>query len=72
MNSQHAVVTGSSSGIGFAIAQALLDAGWRVTGLDIAPATITHVAFTPVALNLADGPAVTAISSILRARRGLG
>lgn len=60
MSNQHVVVTGSSSGIGLAIANALLDAGWRVTGLDIAPATINHSAFNPVVLNLAEGPAVTA------------
>ncbi|WP_046239099.1 SDR family NAD(P)-dependent oxidoreductase, partial [Delftia tsuruhatensis] len=39
---RHAVVTGSSSGIGRAIAQSLLDAGWRVTGLDLAPASLAH------------------------------
>ena len=65
MSSQHAVVTGSSSGIGFAIASALLGEGWRVTGLDVAPPTINHAAFTPVALNLADGPAVTVAAQTL-------
>lgn len=65
MSNRHAVVTGSSSGIGFAIASALLGEGWRVTGLDVAPATINHAAFTPVALNLADGPAVTAAAQML-------
>lgn len=65
MSNRHAVVTGSSSGIGFAIAGALLGEGWRVTGLDVAPATINHAAFTPVALNLADGPAVTAAAQML-------
>ena len=39
---RHAVVTGSSSGIGQCIAQALLDAGWRVTGLDVAPPAIAQ------------------------------
>lgn len=65
MSSQHAVVTGSSSGIGLAIAIALLDQGWRVTGFDLAPATINHAAFAPVALNLADGPAVTVAAQTL-------
>lgn len=65
MSSQHAVVTGSSSGIGLAIASALLDQGWRVTGFDLAPATINHAAFAPVALNLADGPAVTVAAQTL-------
>lgn len=51
----HAVVTGSSSGIGRAIAESLLAAGWRVSGLDLAQPSIDHAAFTPVPVNLADG-----------------
>lgn len=48
----HAVVTGSSSGIGCAIAAHLLSVGWRVTGLDAAPASIEHAAFAPVLIDL--------------------
>jgi 3-oxoacyl-[acyl-carrier protein] reductase len=59
LSDRHAVVTGSSSGIGLAVAGALLGAGWRVTGLDIAAATFEHAAFTPVRLNLADGTVAT-------------
>ena len=58
-------MTGSSSGIGLAIATALLDEGWRVTGLDIAASAISHEDFASVAVNLADGAAVTASSHAL-------
>lgn len=50
-----AVVTGSSSGIGLAISQALLGAGWAVTGLDISSPAITDEHFSPVQLDLASG-----------------
>lgn len=53
--SLHAVVTGASSGIGRSIAQSLVDAGWLVTGLDVAPPSIARAGFTHVAVNLADG-----------------
>ena len=49
-----AVVTGSSRGIGRAIAGHLLSAGWRVIGLDLAPAGLAHPAFEPVEVDLSD------------------
>ena len=50
----HALVTGTSSGIGRAIAQRLLDSDWRVTGFDLAAPAITHAAFRAVTLDITD------------------
>jgi len=61
----HAVVSGSSSGIGRAIAMALLDAGWQVSGLDAAPASIVHAAFTGHAIDLRDGAAIARLCATL-------
>ena len=54
----HALVTGTSAGIGQAIAQRLLDAGWRVTGWDRAPASIDHPRFSAQAVDLGDTAAL--------------
>ena len=61
----HAVVTGSSSGIGKAIAQALLDAGWTVTGLDLSVPAIAHGRFRAVQVDLANAVTLDAAAADL-------
>src|ERR1043166_6823723 len=50
----HALVTGTSSGIGQAIARRLLDGGWRVTGFDRAQPVLDDAAFKAVTLDITD------------------
>jgi NAD(P)-dependent dehydrogenase (short-subunit alcohol dehydrogenase family) len=60
-----AVVTGSSSGIGRAIAGHLLGIGWRVHGLDLAPPTLEHANFESSTLDLSDLSDISRIASHL-------
>lgn len=61
------VVTGSSSGIGRAITAHLLEQGWQVLGLDLAPATLHHPAFTAQQADLGDATALAALAEGLAA-----
>jgi NAD(P)-dependent dehydrogenase (short-subunit alcohol dehydrogenase family) len=53
-SARHAVISGTSSGIGRAVAHRLLSDGCRVTGLDRAPATLAHDQFVGFCVDLAD------------------
>jgi NAD(P)-dependent dehydrogenase (short-subunit alcohol dehydrogenase family) len=62
-----ALVTGTSSGIGEAVAQELLQRGWRVMGASRRPATITTAGYTHLVLDLAE---VGSLASRLDAQAG--
>jgi 3-oxoacyl-[acyl-carrier protein] reductase len=55
-----AVVTGSSSGIGLAVVQALLAQGWRVMGFDRAAPVVDAAGFRHHAVDLTDPHALVA------------
>ncbi len=63
-----AVVTGTSSGIGQAVAQALLGAGWRVTGLSRRPGPLAADGLAWLECDLADPAALSVATGRLRGR----
>jgi len=58
---RHAVLTGVSSGIGWAIAQALLAQGWQVTGLSRTPPPAPHEALRWLPADLDDSTGLEAL-----------
>ena len=65
MSNEIAIVTGSSSGIGRAVAARLMADGWRVHGLDRSAPTLSAGSFTPHLVDLADGAATDALARTL-------
>jgi 3-oxoacyl-[acyl-carrier protein] reductase len=64
-----ALVTGSSSGIGKAIAQRLLIEGWEVVGFDKSPSSIAHASFQTLAVDLSHAKAITSCLEQLEAQQ---
>jgi len=58
---RQAVVTGSSSGIGLAVAQSLLEQGWQVSGVDVTPPALDHPSFTAVHADLAQTAGIASL-----------
>ncbi len=61
------VVTGSSAGIGHAIACHLLDAGWAVSGVDIAAPTLDVAGFDGVQADLGHRDGIAAVLAAIPA-----
>jgi len=68
---RQAVVTGTSSGIGKAIATTLLAEGWKVTGFDVSAPSIAHAAFDAVRVDLCNGAATEAAATGSSSARAL-
>ena len=62
---RRAIVTGSSSGIGRAVALRLLHDGWQVTGVNRGAADIEHPAFTTLRADLGQGDDVERVATLL-------
>lgn len=60
-----ALVTGTSGGIGEAVARRLVERGWQVTGVARRAAAIEHAAYTHLPLDLGDTAALAAIDRMV-------
>lgn len=62
MSDRIALVTGTSSGVGAAVAQILLDEDWTVVGLSRREVTFANPRYRHVAVDLGDLPALQAVA----------
>jgi NAD(P)-dependent dehydrogenase (short-subunit alcohol dehydrogenase family) len=60
MTERRCVVTGTSSGIGLALARLLVERGWRVLGVSRRPAALDHRSYRHAAVDLGDARALEA------------
>ena len=67
----HALITGTSGGIGLALSRAFVDAGWRVTGLDRAPAVLETGGYAHVVCDITDEAGMEAAFDAAMARAPL-
>lgn len=68
----HALITGTASGIGLALARAFLDAGWQVTGIDRNAAALDDPRYVHSACDITDEAALDAAFDAAMARAPLG
>jgi NAD(P)-dependent dehydrogenase (short-subunit alcohol dehydrogenase family) len=66
-----AVVTGTSSGIGFDIAKRMLDRGWRVIGLSIDKTELCHDHFEGIIVDLLNEEQTAAVAKHIAARHAV-
>lgn len=64
------VITGTSKGIGAALARHYVEAGWQVEGCSRGDATIEHAHYTHTSLDVGDERAVTAMVRACARRHG--
>lgn len=68
---RHALITGTGGGIGLALARAFVEAGWRVTGIDRAPAGLDTAGYEHARCDITDEASMEAVFDAAMARASL-